>query len=167
MKSLFCVVSSLFCSQLLSISIGSKVIDFTLLDETGKEFSTQQMVGKKYALMFLPNLHVPFSRCKKQTCALQNELAALKDKGIEVIAITSSSQKKNRKFAAKNNLGFPLLSDTGKKISKKYGVVARFFVSYIERTTVLVDEKGIVVSVIDNVNVKNHAQQILDGFKNK
>ena len=123
--------------------------------------------GKKIALYFYVKDDTP--GCAKQSCNLRDNFNILKEKGIVVLGISKNDVGSHKKFKEKFGLNFPILSDIGTKVSKKYGVygeknfMGKIFMG-VKRTTFLIDENGRIVKVIDKVDVINHAAQILEGF---
>lgn len=146
------------------LSIGTKAPSFSLPNQDGKILSLTDFKGKKIALYFYPKDSTP--TCTVQACNLRDNISLLKKAGIEVIGISMDSEKRHQNFIKKNQLPFPLLADEEGNVVKAYGAWGEktlFGKKYmgILRTTYLLDEKGMVVHVIDKVTAKDHAEQIL------
>ena len=100
--------------------------------------------------------------------------SALKEKfdatGTLVLGISRDSIEKHCKFRDKHNLTVRLLSDEEGKMLEAYGVwtekslYGRKFMG-IERSTVLIDEKGVVRKVWPKVKVNGHAEEVLEAAK--
>jgi peroxiredoxin Q/BCP len=94
----------------------------------------------------------------------------LKANGIVTIGISTDSIESHKKFVNKYELPFTILSDTDAKVAKAYGVygmktfMGRKFMG-VKRTTFLIDEKGRIVKVMPKVDVKHHAEEVLETFK--
>jgi peroxiredoxin Q/BCP len=79
--------------------------------------------------------------------------------------------KKHKKFEEKYSLPFSLIADEDKKIIDAYGVwgekkfMGKDYLG-IFRTTFLIDEKGKIKAIIDKPQSKNHAEEILEAWKN-
>lgn len=129
-------------------------------DSTGKTVSISDFKGCKIALAFLPSTSSISFRCKTQACSLNADLEDLVDYGITMIGVSADSADSLEKFIEKNELTFPLWH-ADKNAIKAYNVDA---LVGIQRHTFLIDENGIIVKVIKDVDVNNHAQQIIDGF---
>ncbi len=149
-------MSPLLCESPLK---GTKAPTFTLQDKQGNYISLADFRGKRIALIFYPSIKTP--RCKCQVRNVARNFTKLKKENIVVFGISYSSQKTNEKFSKKNNIGFPLLFDVDKTVTKAYGVDSWCFPS---RKTFLIDEKGIIVEIIGDVNVDDHTTQITNGF---
>ena len=83
------------------------------------------------------------------------------------LGISKDSVKSHKSFGSKNNLPFTLLSDTSTDILKEFGagdekkMYGRTTMGTLRKTFIF-DEDGILVKIIDKVDTKNHASQILD-----
>ena len=146
------------------LKIGQKAPDFKLPSGDGKELSLKDFAGKKIVLYFYPKDNT--SGCTKEACSFENNLTAIKKKGAVVIGVSADSIDSHAKFAEKYGLSFPLLSDEKKEIIKAYGVwkeKSMYGKKYfgIERTTVVIDEKGIVRHIFNKVKVDGHTDEVL------
>ena len=143
---------------------GDKAPDFSGKDQTGNEISLTSLKGNKIVLYFYPKDDTP--GCTAQACSLRDNYEALISAGYRVIGVSPDSEKSHVKFAEKYDLPFPLLADTDKKIANDYGVWGRkkFMGKEYDgviRTTVIIDAEGVISEVIEKVDTKNHANQIL------
>jgi peroxiredoxin Q/BCP len=146
---------------------GDKAPDFDVKDLDGKLHLLSNYKGKKIILYFYPKDLTP--GCTNESCNLRDNYAALKKKGFEVIGVSADTEKKHLQFIEKHDLPFSLLADTNKKVINAYGVWGpKKFLgkSYdgINRTTFVIDEKGIIIKIIEKVETKNHAEQILEAL---
>ncbi len=143
---------------------GDKAPAFSGLNQKGETISLDQFKGKKVALYFYPKDDTP--GCTAEACNLRDNETMLKAKGIEVIGISSDNVKSHDKFASKYSLPFSLLADEDKKIHEAYdtwvekSMYGRKYMG-TARVTFLIDEKGIIEKVIEKVDTKNHAAQLL------
>jgi peroxiredoxin Q/BCP len=146
------------------LKIGHKAPDFSLLSGSGKKLSLKDFAGKKIILYFYPKDNT--SGCTKEACSFESNLKAIKKKGAVVVGISADSVDSHIKFAEKYGLTFPLLSDEKKEIVKSYGVwkeKSMYGRKYfgIERTTVVIDEQGIVQHIFNKVKVDGHTEEVL------
>jgi peroxiredoxin Q/BCP len=86
--------------------------------------------------------------------------------GYEVLGVSADDEASHKAFRQKYSLPFSLAADTDKSINKMYGVWVekeRDGKTYwgTARTTFLIDENGIITEIIDKVDTKQHAGQIL------
>ena len=90
--------------------------------------------------------------------------------GAVILGVSKDSIKSHQKFKQKHDLPFTLLSDPEGTVLNLYGVwkkkslYGRTFMG-IERTSVLIDENGIVTKIYRKVKVKGHAQVCLLDLK--
>lgn len=148
------------------INIGDKVDDLFGLDQDGKEIRLSDYPGKSVALYFYPKDMT--SGCTAQACNLRDNYHELLDAGYQVIGVSVDSADSHKKFIAKNDLPFPLISDTDHKLVEKFGVwgeksmYGRKYMGTF-RTTFIISPEGIVTRVISpkEIKTKNHAAQIL------
>lgn len=138
---------------------------FTTNDQDGNTHSLKDYKGKKVALYFYPQDNT--ETCTKQACNLRDNFDLLKEKGVVVLGVSPDDEKSHKKFEKKYSLPFTLLIDTDKEIATAYGVWAektfmgRTYIGIL-RTTFLIDEKGKIAHVIDKVQSKRHAEQIIE-----
>ncbi len=142
--------------------------NFTAQDQFGKTHSLSDYSGKKLAIYFYPKDNTP--GCTAQACNLRDNIEALTEQNISVIGVSADSAGSHVKFTEKFDLNFPLLVDTDRTIIESFGVWGpKKFMGKtydgISRTTFILDESGKILEVIDKVDTKNHAQQILDLLK--
>lgn len=137
-------------------------------DENGKEIRVSDYKGKKIVLYFYPKDMT--SGCTSEACNLRDNMAALQEQGYAVIGASVDDAKSHQKFIAKNELTFPLIADTDKKLVEQFGVWGeksmygrKYFGTF--RTTFIINEEGIVERIIGpkQIKTKDHAKQILKG----
>lgn len=143
---------------------GDKAPNFSAVDQDGKTHRLADYKGKKLVLFFYPAADTP--SCTNEACNLRDNYAAFKAKNYELLGVSPDTQKKQGKFIAKYNLPFPLLADENKSVINAFGVwgpkkfMGRLF-DGLNRTTFVIDEKGIIEDVITDVKTKQHTDQIL------
>ncbi|MFZ1976911.1 MAG: thioredoxin-dependent thiol peroxidase [Bacteroidota bacterium] len=146
------------------INVGDKAPDFHLPASGGKTVSLHDFKGKTIVLYFYPKDMT--SGCTKEACAFQEALPALSRKKAVVIGVSADSVLSHEKFAQKNNLRFTLVSDGQKETAKAYGVwkeKSMYGRKYfgIERTTFVLDKRGVVRHIFPKVKVEGHVQELL------
>ena len=88
-----------------------------------------------------------------------------------MFGISKDNLKSHNKFKEKYKIKFDLLADDEVKIVKSYKVwfkkkfIGREFMGVV-RSTFLIDPKGEIVKIWDNVKVKDHAKGVLEILKN-
>jgi peroxiredoxin len=141
--------------------------DFDLPTGDGGTLSLSDLRGKKVVLYFYPKDDT--SGCTKEACAFQENLARLKKKGAVVVGVSTDPAESHAKFAQKYGLTFPLVSDAGKSIVKKYGVwkeKSMYGKTYMgtERTTFVIDEAGVITRIFPKVKVDGHVDEVLEAL---
>jgi peroxiredoxin Q/BCP len=146
------------------LKVGDAAPDFTGKDQDGKQISLSDYRGKKVILYFYPKDNTP--GCTAQACNLRDNKDALAKEGYEVLGVSTDDVASHKDFSSKYSLPFSLIADTDKTINEKYGV-------WVEkerdgkkfqgtaRTTFVIDEKGVITNIIDKVETKDHASQVL------
>ena len=137
---------------------------FEVVDQDGKTVNSQDLLGKKTIIYFYPKDNT--SGCTAEACNLRDNYEAMVAKGYNVIGVSKDSATSHKKFAEKYQLPFTLLADTSTEMIQSFGawgeksLYGRKYMGTL-RQTFIFDENGILVEIIDKVDTKNHAAQIL------
>ena len=148
----------------MSLQIGDVAPDFTTSDQHGNTIHLSDYRGKKVVLYFYPKDDT--TGCTAQACSLRDNYAALRQAGYEVLGVSVDGEKSHQKFISKYDLPFSLVADTDKQVVEAYDVwkeksmYGRKYMGTV-RTTFLIDENGVITAIIEKVDTKNHAEQIL------
>lgn len=150
------------------MEVGAKAPELLGRDQDGAEVRLSDFAGKKLALYFYPKDNT--SGCTAEACNLRDNYQALLAAGYAVVGVSVDDAGKHKKFAAKNELPFPLIADTDHRLVELFGVwgeksmYGRKYTGTF-RTTIIIGEDGTVERVIGPkvVKVKAHAEQILNG----
>ena len=146
------------------LSIGDKIPAFSVIDETGKSVTERDVIGRKTVIYFYPKDSTP--GCTAEACNIRDNYQSFMARGYQVFGVSKDSQASHVKFKEKYDLPFPLLSDPTTEMlqafgawgeKKLYGKVSMGTL----RKTFIFDENGILERIIDKVDTKNHAEQIL------
>ena len=146
------------------LKIGDKMPDFEVVDQDGKAVSSKDLIGKKTIIYFYPKDNT--SGCTAEACSLRDNYQALMARGYNVVGVSKDSAASHRKFADKYDLPFTLLADTSTQMLQDYGawgekkMYGKTVMGTIRKTFIF-DEEGILAEVIEKVDTKNHADQIL------
>lgn len=146
------------------MNIGDKMPQFSVFDETGKQVTEQDLLGKKTVIYFYPKDSTP--GCTAEACNIRDNYQSFIARGYQVFGVSKDSQASHVKFKEKYDLPFPLLSDPTTEMlqafgawgeKKNYGKVSMGTL----RKTFIFNEEGILERVIEKVDTKNHTAQIL------
>ena len=148
----------------MPLKINNSAPDFTSVDQHGQLVKLSDYQGKKVVLYFYPKDDTP--GCTAQACSLRDNYTALQAAGYVVLGVSVDNQTAHQTFIKKYDLPFTLVSDTNHAVVEAYGVwkeksmYGRTFMG-IARTTFLIDEQGIITDIIEKVDTKEHAKQII------
>ena len=146
-----------------------KALHFTLPSTNKVKFNLKDLQGKFVVLYFYPKDDTP--GCTIETNDFNKLLSKFKKLECEVFGISKDNLKSHDKFRDKYKIKFDLLADEELTVLKKYKVwgkkkfMGREFMGII-RTTFLIDKKGKIAKIWDNVKVKDHAKEVLETVKN-
>ena len=146
------------------LNIGDKAPDFSGTDQNGNTIKLANYKGKKLVLYFYPKDNT--SGCTAEACSLRDGYGRFLSQGYEILGISIDNVTSHQKFIEKNSLPFSLIADTDKEIVESYGVwgekkfMGKTYMGTI-RTTFIIDENGIIEKIIEKVDTKKHAEQII------
>ena len=150
------------------LDAGAKAPDFTLTGDDGRKVSLADFRGRKLVLYFYPKADTP--GCTREAIAF----SALKPKFAKadtaILGVSADPVKAQDAFKRKHGLAIALASDETHKMLGAYGVwgeksmYGRTYMG-VERTTVLIDAKGVVRKIFPKVKVDGHATAVLDAIK--
>ena len=142
------------------IKAGDKAPDFTLPSQSGEQVHLRDRLGQRVVVLyFYPKDET--SGCTAEACAFRDNYENFSDAGADVIGISSDSVDKHAAFTDHHRLPFTLLSDTGGKVRKLYGVPSALGI-IPGRVTYVIDRDGIVRHVFNSMtNISGHVQDTL------
>ena len=150
------------------IKENTKAPDFILPSTSGENQKLKDLLGKYVVIYFYPKDDTP--GCTIETNDFNKLLPKFKKLNCEIFGISKDTIKSHDKFREKFKIKFDLLSDEEIKVLKKYKVwgkkkfMGKEFMGII-RSTILIDKKGKIIKVWDNVKVKDHAKEVLELLK--
>lgn len=142
---------------------GDVAPDFTLNDQDGNSVSLADFRGSNLIIFFYPAAMTP--GCTKEACDFRDSVDALRAAGYQVIGVSPDTPEKLRKFAERDSLTYPLLSDPDKQALKLYGaygeksMYGRVSIGVI-RSTIIVDAEGTVSHALYNVKATGHVGRV-------
>ena len=146
------------------LKIGDKMPYFEVINQHGEKITSNSLLGRKTIIYFYPKDNT--SGCTAEACNLRDNYEALTAAGYNVVGVSKDSAASHRKFIDKYSLPFTLLADTTTDMQQTFGVWAekslygRKYMGTL-RQTFIFDEQGTLIEIIEKVNTKNHAEQIL------
>ena len=147
------------------IEVGKKAPAFSLPASTGGKVALADYAGKRLVLYFYPRDDTP--GCTTEAKEFEAASDKLEELSASVVGISKDSLESHAKFCTKYKLAFPLLSDPEGKTIEKYGAWGEKNMygkksMGIVRTTVVIDEKGVVRKVFTKVRVNGHVEAVLE-----
>jgi len=152
------------------LAVGDPAPDFEGTDQHGNRITLASLRGSRVILYFYPKDNTP--GCTAEACNLRDNYKNISEKGFKIIGVSADDEKSHKNFSDKYVLPFALIPDKAKKIIMDYGVWGKkknYGREYegIVRTTFVIDENGRIQHIIQKVDTKNHAAQILDALGSK
>jgi len=120
--------------------VGTKVKDFILKDQFGKDFRLLDNLSQVLILVFYPKDETP--TCTKQLCEYNNNLENFQKLGFKIIGISVDDNISHQNFAGKYNFHFPILSDVNKNVSRQFHALSITGMS--KRKIIVIDKSGII-----------------------
>ena len=137
---------------------------FSVADEQGRVVTDKDLLGRKTIIYFYPKDSTP--GCTAEACNLRDNYRSFMARGYQVFGVSKDSQASHVKFKEKYDLPFPLLSDPTTDMLQAFGawgekkLYGKASMGTLRKTFIF-DENGILERIINKVDTKNHAEQIL------
>jgi peroxiredoxin Q/BCP len=151
----------------MPISAGIPAPDFELPDDTGAVRRLSDFRDKPVILYFYPEDDTP--GCTKEACNFRDDYSAYQKAGVTILGVSPDSVQSHVKFKKKYQLPFPLLADIGHKVCDAYGVwgpkkfMGREYEGVL-RTTFLIDARGQIARVFEQVRPAEHSAEVLEAL---
>jgi peroxiredoxin Q/BCP len=150
------------------VAIGKAVPDFSLPSSGGHKWSLKDGRNSVQVFYFYPRDNTP--GCTLEGQQFQQLLPAFRRAGALVFGISRDSVASHEKFCAKMGFGFELLADVDEKACRLFDVIREKNmygrkVLGIERSTFLVDARGVLRQEWRKVKVEGHAAEVLQAVK--
>jgi peroxiredoxin Q/BCP len=148
----------------MPINEGTKAPEFALKTAHGETVTLSGLLGKTVVLYFYPKDDTP--GCTTEACEFRDNKTALAERGVIILGVSPDNEKSHRKFIDKFDLTFPLLADIDHQVADAYGVWAEksmYGRKYYgnERTTFVIDNRGIIRKVFSKVKVTGHVEEVI------
>jgi peroxiredoxin Q/BCP len=147
---------------------GQKAPPFKLKTDGGGEISLASLKGNSAVIYFYPKDDTP--GCTSEAIAFSGLKKQFDKYGAALVGVSKDSVQRHDNFKKKYDLKIQLASDEEGKMLSDYGVWVKK-VNYgreymgIERSTFLIDAKGVIRKIWRKVKVKGHAELVLDAVK--
>lgn len=143
-----------------ALKAGDIVSDFSAPLSDGTTFHLRDWTHQgPLVLYFYPKDDTP--GCTKEACGLRDDFQAFRGLKALVVGASYDTVESHKKFVAKYNLPFPLISDRDKSVSKIFGVSG---VLFPDRATFIIGKDNTILYANPSVNPKTHSQEIRDAL---
>src|SRR5699024_1466741 len=155
---------------LMSIETGQQAPDFTLENQDGTKEALSDYKGKNIVLYFYPKDMTP--GCTTHACEFRDQHDTFEDSHTVILDISTDSIEKHQKFIDKHGLTFTLIADIDHEVAEAYDVrklknmFGKEFYSN-ERSTFVIDKKGVLQKIYRKVKVDGHIEEVLNYVQNE
>lgn len=149
-------------------ALGKPVPAFKLEATSGKTITEQDLKGKNTVLYFYPKDDTP--GCTQEGQDFRDEIKQFVKLNTQVIGVSRDTVKSHEKFKAKYDFPFELLSDPDETLCSAFDVMQlkNMYgkqVRGVERSTFLIDGKGVLRREWRKVKVQDHVNEVLAAIK--
>ena len=147
------------------LNVGDKAPDFTLLDQDENSVSLSDYKDQSIVIWFFPKASTP--GWTNEGIGFRDELKKYSKINTTIIGVSADPPSKQKKFVDKYSFNYPMLCDESHEMLENYGVwglkkfMGREYMG-ISRVTYILDTNHIIKEVIEKVNTKSHACDILE-----
>jgi len=151
------------------VSIGKKVPQFSLSATGNQIIKLSELKGNNIVLYFYPKDSTP--GCTLEGQDFRDNIRKFSSHNTKVLGVSRDKLSSHEKFKAKQKFPFDLISDEDEKLCKMFDVIKEKNmygkkVMGIERSTFLIDEKGLLRNEWRKVKVKGHVEKVLEAVTN-
>ncbi|UUO00273.1 peroxiredoxin [Mycolicibacterium novocastrense] len=148
---------------------GDRVAEFELPDQTGGVRSLSELLANgPIVLFFYPAAMTP--GCTKEACHFRDLAAEFAAVGASRVGISTDAVDKQAKFADKERLDYPLLSDADGAVATQFGVKRGLLGKFmpVKRTTFVIDTDRTILAVIaSEISMDSHADKALEVLRQR
>jgi peroxiredoxin Q/BCP len=150
---------------LATLKIGNKVNNFQLPSTGNKTISLIELEGENIVIYFYPKDNTP--GCTKETEGFRDVIKKFSKLNTIILGVSRDSVKSHENFKSKLDFSFDLLSDSEEKLCQQFDVIKEKNmygkkVMGIERSTFLIDAKGVLRHEWRKVKVDGHVEEVLE-----
>ena len=149
---------------------GDHAPDLDLTDSHGDRVTLDDLRGRRTVVYFYPKAFTP--GCTTEACDFRDNESALADRGYRVLGISADTPDTLADFAQTYALPFPLLSDPGSRTARAWGAWGEREIAGERsegplRTTIVLDEDGVVLSADYRVDASGHVADLLGALRQR
>lgn len=149
-------------------TLGKKVPAFTLAATGDQEISLSDLKGKNVVIYFYPKDSTP--GCTREGQDFRDNIAKFRRNKTVVLGVSRDSIKSHENFKTKQQFPFELLSDKDEELCNIFDVIKMKNmygkkVRGIERSTFLLNDKGVLKKEWRGVKVDGHVEEVLEAIR--
>lgn len=150
------------------VNVGKPVPSFDLPATGNKNLSMNSFKGKNLVLYFYPKDNTP--GCTREGQDFRDHYDAFQKANTDIVGVSRDSVKVHENFCAKQSFPFDLISDPDETLCTIFDVIkeknmyGRKYMG-IERSTFLIDSKGVLREEWRKVRVPGHVEAILEAVQ--
>ena len=146
------------------LAIGDRAPDFSATDDTGRRWTLAELLAEgEFVLYFYPADFTPV--CTREACMFRDVYPDLADAGVRIFGVSPQGEGSHRSFREKHRLPFPLLADTNKSLTTRFGAQGPLGMG-VRRVSYLIDAEGRIADlVVADLRVGRHeafVRRVLD-----
>ncbi len=142
------------------LNVGDKMPAFKAKDASGHSFSSDDVIGGPVVIYFYPKDDTP--GCTKEACSFRDKVDDLDEFDAILIGISPDGMQSHESFIEKYEINFTLLSDESLDVCRKFDVIRD---NNLERTTFVIDSRGVIRWIERPVNVEGHTERVLKALQ--
>ena len=148
--------------------VNTKFPEFNLYDDKRKFITEENLNGKWSVIFFYPKDSTP--GCTTEGQDFRDNYKEFKKNNTEILGVSRDSIKSHENFKDKQSFPFELLSDPDEKVCSAFDVMklksmyGREYIG-VDRSTFLVNKKGVIIKEWRSVKVKGHVDEVLEMAK--
>ncbi|MCC7273506.1 MAG: peroxiredoxin [Alphaproteobacteria bacterium] len=148
----------------MTVEIGKPAPAFTMPTDGNGKVALSALKGRNVILYFYPKDDT--SGCTAEACGFRDAMPNFSKIDATIVGVSKDTVASHDRFKAKYGLPFILASDKDTGVAEKYGVwveksmYGRKYMG-LERSTVLIDAKGVVRGIWRKVKVAGHVEEVL------
>ena len=141
---------------------GADAPEFSVNDHNGNKINLKDFLGKKIVLWFYPKADTP--GCTMEGQGFRDDFEKFQQKDIQIFGVSLDNENDNKAFAEKFSFPYPLLCDVDREVALSYQAVSSKEDQYAARISYVIGEDGKILDSIENVDTKNHSNDLCSRY---
>ena len=141
---------------------GADAPEFSVNDHNGNKINLKDFLGKKIVLWFYPKADTP--GCTMEGQGFRDDFKKFQQKDIQIFGVSLDNENDNKAFAEKFSFPYPLLCDVDREVALSYQAVSSKEDQYAARISYVIGEDGKILESIENVDTKNHSNNLCSRY---